>query len=80
MRRNARLNAAPAQRAHAVFGLQSLAHLMARKKKSRFKASTEARRQARLKACPPPAERIIPNKRDKPAKHKKPLKELFDEQ
>ena len=52
---------------------------MARKKKSRFKASTEARRQARLKAGPPPAERIIPNKRDKPAKHKKPLEEFLDQ-
>ncbi|HTA51643.1 MAG TPA: hypothetical protein VK757_02590 [Candidatus Acidoferrum sp.] len=53
---------------------------MARKKKSRFKASTEARRQARLKAGPPPAERVIPNKRDKPAKHKKPLEELFEQE
>ena len=53
---------------------------MARRKKSRFKASTEARRQARLKAGPPPAERIIPNKRDKPAKHKKALKELFEQE
>jgi hypothetical protein len=52
---------------------------MARKKKSRFKASTEARRQARLKAGPPPAERIIPNKRDKPAKHKKPLEDILDQ-
>jgi hypothetical protein len=52
---------------------------MARKKKSRFKASTEARRQARLKAGPPPAGRVIPNKRDKPAKHKKPLEEFLDQ-
>ncbi len=50
---------------------------MARKKKSRFKASTEARRQARLSAGSPPGERIIPNKRDKAVKHKKPLKELL---
>jgi hypothetical protein len=53
---------------------------MARKKKSRFKASTEARRQARLKAGSPPAERIIPNKRDRPAKHKKALKALFEQE
>jgi hypothetical protein len=52
---------------------------MARKKKSRFKASTEARRQARLKAGPPPAERVIPNKRDKAAKHKKPLEDILDQ-
>jgi hypothetical protein len=53
---------------------------MARKKKSRFKASTEARRRARLGAGTPPPERIIPNKRDTPLKHKKPLKELLLEE
>jgi hypothetical protein len=53
---------------------------MARKKKSRFKASTEARRRARLGAGTPPPERTIPNKRDKPLKHKKPLKELLVEE
>jgi hypothetical protein len=52
---------------------------MAPKKKSRFKASTEARRQARLKAGAPPAERVIPNKRDKPAKHKKPLNNMLNQ-
>jgi hypothetical protein len=51
---------------------------MARKRKSRFKASTEARRQARLNAGTPPAARVIPNKRDKPLKHKKALKELLE--
>jgi hypothetical protein len=53
---------------------------MARKKKSPFKASTEARRRARLSAGAPPPERTIPNKRDKPLKHKKPLKELLVEE
>jgi hypothetical protein len=53
---------------------------MARKKISRFKASTEARRQAWLKAGPPPPERVIPNKRDKPPKHKKALKEILDQE
>ena len=53
---------------------------MARKKKSRFKASTEARRQARLKAGSPPAARVLPNKRDKPVKHKKALKEILDQE
>jgi hypothetical protein len=52
---------------------------VARKKKSKFKASTEARRQARLSAGTPPTARVIPNKRDKPAKHKKPLKEFLDQ-
>jgi hypothetical protein len=46
---------------------------MARKKKSRFKASTEARRRARLGVGLPPPARTIPNKRDKPPKYKKPL-------
>jgi hypothetical protein len=62
------------------FGLQSRWSSMARKKKSRFKASTEARRQARLKAGSPPAARVIPNKRDKPVKHKKALKEILDQE
>jgi hypothetical protein len=51
---------------------------MARKNKSRFKASTEARRQARLQAGTPPSARVIPNKRDQPAKHKKSLKDLLE--
>ena len=46
---------------------------MARKKKSRWKVSTEARRRARLGAGMPPPERAIPSKRDKPPKYKKPL-------
>ena len=46
---------------------------MARKRKSKWKVSTEARRRARLGAGQPPTERTIPNKRDKPPKYKKPL-------
>jgi hypothetical protein len=53
---------------------------VARKKKSRFKAATEARRQARLSAGTPPSAKVIPNKRDKPVKHKKPMKELLDQE
>jgi len=53
---------------------------MMRKKKSRWKVSTEARRRARLGAGTPPSARIIPNKRDKPLKHKKTLKELVDQE
>jgi hypothetical protein len=51
---------------------------MARKKKSKWKVPTEARRRARLGAGMPPPERTIPSKRDKPAKHKKTLPELLD--
>jgi hypothetical protein len=49
-----------------------------RKRKPRFKAATEARRRARLGAGAPPSERIIPNKRDKPAKHKQTLKDFLE--
>jgi hypothetical protein len=48
-----------------------------KKKPKRWKASTEARRRARLSAGAPPSERVIPNKRDKPAKHKETLKDLL---
>ncbi len=41
--------------------------------------SKEARRRARQAAGLPPAERIIPDKRRKPPKHKKkPIEEEFD--
>jgi len=46
---------------------------MARRKRSKWKVATEARRRARLGAGMPPPERTIPNKRDKPPKYKKPL-------
>src|SRR5271154_6100621 len=52
---------------------------MATKKKSKWKVSTEARRRARLGMGQPPAERTIPNKRDKPPKHKKPASVISDE-
>lgn len=44
-----------------------------RKKKPKFEKGTEARRIAREKVGAPPAERVIPNRRLKPMKHKKPL-------
>jgi hypothetical protein len=53
---------------------------VARKKKSRFKKSTEARRQARLSAGTPPSAKVIPNKRDKPVKHKKDLKRFVEQE
>lgn len=49
---------------------------MARKKgKPKFTAAKEARRRARLTAGTPPGERVIPDKRRKPPKHKKPAED-----
>jgi hypothetical protein len=48
---------------------------MPRKKKPRFRIEREVRRRARLGIGPPPAERIIADKRTRPAKHKKKLLE-----
>jgi hypothetical protein len=45
-------------------------------KAKRFAAAKEARRRARELAGPPPAERVIPDKRLRPPKHKKKLVEL----
>jgi hypothetical protein len=42
-----------------------------KRKPSKFTAGREARRRAREAAGPPPAERVIPDKRRKPSKHKK---------
>ncbi len=47
-----------------------------KKRKMKFTAAKEARRRARLAAGTPPTERVIPDKRLKPAKHKKPIQEL----
>jgi hypothetical protein len=47
-----------------------------KKRKTKFTAAKEARRRARLAAGSPPTERVIPDKRRKPAKHKKPIQEL----
>lgn len=52
---------------------------MTRRKKPRLKVTKEARRRARLGIGLPPAERTIPNKRDKPPKHKKTLEDLLSE-
>ena len=46
---------------------------MPRKKKDRLRVHKEARRLARLGVGPPPSERVIPDKREKPPKHKKRL-------
>jgi hypothetical protein len=52
---------------------------MARRHKQRLKVTKEARRRARLGIGLPPAERTIPNKRDKRPKHKKTLRDLLSE-
>ena len=45
---------------------------MPRKKRTKkFTTANEARRRARESAGAPPAERVVPDKRHKPAKHKK---------
>jgi len=46
---------------------------MAKKKKDRLRVHKEARRLARLGIGAPPSERVIPDKRKKPPKHKKRL-------
>jgi hypothetical protein len=47
-------------------------------KRRKFTAGSEARRRARELAGPPPAARVIPDKRLKPPKHKKKLIEDSD--
>ncbi len=49
-----------------------------KRKPSKFTAGREARRRAREAAGLPPAERVIPDKRLKPSKHKKNLLEDGD--
>jgi len=46
---------------------------MSPKKRRKFSAGKAARRVARELLGQPPAERVIPDKRRKPPKHKKPL-------
>jgi hypothetical protein len=44
-----------------------------KKRNRRYTAAKEARRRAREVAGQPPVERVLPDKRRKPAKHKKVL-------
>jgi hypothetical protein len=48
-----------------------------KKKKPRLRVTKEARRRARLGIGLPPAERTIPDKREKPGKHKDTLGDLL---
>lgn len=50
-----------------------LVFTLMRKKKGRINLSKETRRRARAGIGMPPVERLIPDKRLKPPKHKKPL-------
>jgi hypothetical protein len=45
-------------------------------KPKKFNAASEARRRARELAGPPPAARVIPDKRLKPPKHKIKMEEI----
>ena len=49
-----------------------------KRKLKKFTAGTEARRRAREVAGPPPAERVIPDKRRKPGKHKPDMLQELD--
>ena len=65
--------------AQAALGFDdSEAAMPGKKRKTKFTAAKEARRRARLAAGSPPVERVIPDKRGKPAKHKKPLEGLTE--
>jgi len=49
--------------------------MTAKRRKTKFTVAKEAKRRARDVAGAPPAARVIPDKRLKPPKHKKPLDE-----
>jgi hypothetical protein len=57
---------------------ESEAGMPSKKRKTKFTAAKEARRRARLAAGTPPTERVIPDKRRKPAKHKKALEDFTE--
>lgn len=50
---------------------------MSKHSKNRFDQATEVRRVARQRIGAPPVTRKIGNKRKKPPKHKKPLREEY---
>jgi hypothetical protein len=51
---------------------------MPKKPKKRFQAGREARRVAREIVGNPPPARVVADKRSKPPKHKKPLREQIE--
>jgi len=62
----------PTRFRHFLRSVLSAIDTLAKKKpKKKYSVGKEARRRARERAGLPPAERVIPDKRRKPAKHKK---------
>jgi len=51
------------------------AGVVKKRKKQRFEAGKEARRRARASGIAPASTRVIPDKRKRPAKHKKDMVE-----
>jgi len=68
---------APAAQAELRFNDSETA-MPSKKRKTKFTAAKEARRRARLAAGTPPAERVIPDKRRKPPKHKKSVEDMTE--
>jgi hypothetical protein len=62
-------------RPQAQLALEYQSAMAAKKRKPKFTAAKEAKRQAREAAGSPPAGRVIADKRRKPQKHRKPLQE-----
>lgn len=56
--------------------LGMLYRIMAKRKKPKLRVGKEARRRARLGIGMPPPERTIPDRREKPSKHKKTLGDM----
>jgi len=55
-------------------------NVMPRKKKTKpFRAVTAVKELARERVGPPPAQKIVPNKKKRPEKHKPTLRELLEE-
>src|SRR5437588_1469864 len=67
-----------AGQAELRFDESEAAAMPSKKRKTKFTAAKEARRRARLVAGSPPVERVIADKRRKPAKHKKTLKDIAE--
>jgi hypothetical protein len=65
--------AAPSPQAQLALEYQPA--MASKKRKPKFTAAKEAKRQAREAVGSPPAERVIPDKRRRPQKHRKPLEE-----
>jgi hypothetical protein len=51
---------------------------MAKKRRKTFEAGREARRIARESVGSPPPSRVVSDKRTKPSKHKKPLRQELE--